>query len=188
MVAVEEPGDSRARALLASHGATVVGVPVDPEGIVVQRIPAGARLVFSTPSHQFPLGFVMSLARRRELLRWADDAAIFEDDYDSEFRFTPRPLAPLHSLDREGRVLYAGTFSKSLLPSLRIGFLVAPPSLRSALRAARQLTRLARGDGATGHSCPVHRRRLTGRTCAEGRSGVPAAAHPHARRDRGTSR
>lgn len=115
VVAVEEPGYSRARALLASRGATVVGVPVDPEGIVVQRIPAGARLVFCTPSHQFPLGFVMSLARRRELLRWADDhdAAIFEDDYDSEFRFTPRPLAPLHSLDREGRVLYAGTFSNA---------------------------------------------------------------------------
>ena len=142
LVAVEEPGYSRARALLASHGATVVGVPVDAEGIVVQRIPAGARLVFSTPSHQFPLGIPMSLERRRELLRWADehDSAIFEDDYDSEFRFTARPLAPLHSLDRSGRVLYAGTFSKSLLPSLRIGFLIAPSSLRSALRAARQLT------------------------------------------------
>jgi GntR family transcriptional regulator/MocR family aminotransferase len=142
VVAVEDPGYERARALFRSHGATVRAVPVDSEGIVVQRIPAQARLVFSTPSHQFPLGVPMSLPRRRELLHWAAqrEAVIVEDDYDSEFRFVARPLAPLHALDRSSRVIYAGTFSKSLLPTLRMGYLVAPSSLVPALRAARQLT------------------------------------------------
>ena len=84
----------------------------------------------------------MSLARRRALLAWAArrGAAIVEDDYDSEFRFSARPLDPLQSLDTTGRVLYVGTFSKTLLPGLRIGFVVTPPTLRSALRAAKQLS------------------------------------------------
>lgn len=142
VVAVEEPGYRPARDLFASLGAQVVGVPVDREGLVVDLLPAKARLVYSTPSHQFPLGTPMSLARRAALLAWAQrqDAAVIEDDYDSEFRFSERPLEPLQSLDTTGRVLYAGTFSKTLLPSLRIGFLVAPPTLRSALRAAKQLS------------------------------------------------
>ena len=142
VVAVEEPGYPPARDLFASLGAHVIGVPVDREGLVVERLPAKARLVYTTPSHQFPLGTPMSLARRTALLAWAQrqDAAVIEDDYDSEFRFSERPLEPLQSLDTTGRVLYAGTFSKTLLPSLRIGFLVAPPTLRSALRAAKQLS------------------------------------------------
>ena len=142
VVAVEEPGYPPARLLFASLGARVVGVPVDAEGLDIAQLPERARLVYTTPSHQFPLGIAMSLARRRALLAWASErgAAIIEDDYDSEFRFTERPLEPLHSLDQTGRVIYAGTFSKTLLPSLRIGYLVAPPSLRSALRAARQLS------------------------------------------------
>jgi GntR family transcriptional regulator/MocR family aminotransferase len=95
-----------------------------------------------TPSHQFPLGTPMSLARRTALLEWAAGrgAVIVEDDYDSEFRFSDRPLDPLQSLDRTGRVVYVGTFSKTLLPMLRLGFLVAPASLQPALRAAKQLT------------------------------------------------
>lgn len=142
VVAVEEPGYPPARALFASLGARVVGVPVDAEGLAVDALPEGARLVYTTPSHQFPLGTAMSPARRAALLAWAEahDAAIVEDDYDSEFRYSERPLDPLASLDTGGRVLYVGTFSKTMLPALRIGFVVAPPSLRPALLAARQLS------------------------------------------------
>jgi len=142
LVAVEDPGYPFARDVFALAGARVVPVPVDDEGLVVDQLPAKTRLVFTTPSHQFPLGRPMSLARRQALLEYAaaHDTAIIEDDYDSEFRFVERPLDTLHRLDAAGRVIYVGTFSKSLLPSLRAGYLVAPPSLRHALRAARQLT------------------------------------------------
>ncbi|GAB2444148.1 MocR-like pyridoxine biosynthesis transcription factor PdxR [Streptosporangium sandarakinum] len=142
LVAVEEPGYPPARALLRSLGARVTGVPVDAEGLVVSALPDAARLVYVTPSHQFPLGTPMSLARRAALLEWAArrGAVVVEDDYDSEFRFEDRPLEPLQSLDRGGHVVYVGSFSKTLLPTLRLGFLVAPASLRPALRAARRLT------------------------------------------------
>jgi len=141
-VAVEEPGYPPARLLFQSLGARVVPVPVDAEGLDVSALPDDARLVYVTPSHQFPLGIVMSPARRRALLDWARqrDAVVIEDDYDSEFRFGGRPLETLHSLDRSGRVLYVGSFSKVLLPSLRLGFLVAPPSLQRALGLAKQVT------------------------------------------------
>lgn len=164
VVAVEEPGYPPARDLLASLGARVVGVPVDDEGLVVDALPERARLVHVTPSHQFPLGTAMSLRRRRALLAWAArrGAAVVEDDYDSEFRFSPRPLEPLHSLDTDGRVLYLGTFSKTLLPALRIGYLVAPPGLRAALRAAKQLT-----DGHT----PVATQAALARFMDEGQLG-----------------
>ena len=142
VVAVEEPGYPPARELFASLGASVVGVPVDDEGVVVSAIPPAARLVYTTPSHQFPLGMPMSLDRRAALLDWAHrrDAMVIEDDYDTEFRFADRPLEPLHALDRGDRVLYVGTFSKTMLPVLRLGFLVAPRSLRTSLRAAKLLT------------------------------------------------
>ncbi|GGQ11956.1 MocR-like pyridoxine biosynthesis transcription factor PdxR [Streptosporangium pseudovulgare] len=142
LVAVEEPGYPPARALLRSLGARVTGVPVDAEGLVVSALPDAARLVYVTPSHQFPLGTPMSLGRRAALLEWAArrGAVVVEDDYDSEFRFEDRPLEPLQSLDRGGHVVYVGSFSKTLLPTLRLGFLVAPASLRPALRAARRLT------------------------------------------------
>ncbi|MFG3437627.1 PLP-dependent aminotransferase family protein [Nonomuraea sp. NPDC047897] len=141
-VAVEEPGYPPARLLFRSLGARVAGVPVDDEGIDVSALPNAARLVYVTPSHQFPLGTPMSPARRAALLAWAErrQAVIVEDDYDSEFRFGARPLEPLQSLDRAGRVVYVGSFSKTLLPALRLGFLVAPASLAPALRAAKQLT------------------------------------------------
>jgi GntR family transcriptional regulator/MocR family aminotransferase len=140
-VAVEEPGYPPARQLFRSLGARVIGVPVDAEGLDVARLPDAARLVYVTPSHQFPLGTAMSLGRRAALLAWAErhDAAIVEDDYDSEYRFSDRPLEPLQNLDRGGRVIYVGTFSKTLLPMLRLGFLVAPASLRGALRNAKRL-------------------------------------------------
>ncbi|MEV0899369.1 PLP-dependent aminotransferase family protein [Actinoplanes sp. NPDC049802] len=141
VVAVEDPGYPPARRLFASMGVRVAGVPVDADGLVVAGLPDRARLVYVTPSHQFPLGGAMSLARRQELLEWARtrQAAIVEDDYDSEFRFSARPLEPLCTLDRSGRVLYVGTFSKSMFPAVRTGFLLAPPGLRPALVAARQI-------------------------------------------------
>jgi GntR family transcriptional regulator/MocR family aminotransferase len=144
VVAVEEPGYPPARRLFGSLGARVVGVPVDAEGLVVDALPEGARLVYTTPSHQFPLGRAMSPDRRNAVLDWARGrpVAVVEDDYDSEFRFSARPLEPLYSLDTAGRVLYVGTFSKTMLPTVRTGFVLAPPSLRAALVAARQL-----GDG-----------------------------------------
>ncbi|MET0424470.1 MAG: PLP-dependent aminotransferase family protein, partial [Actinoplanes sp.] len=144
VVAVEEPGYPPARRLFASLGARVVGVPMDAEGLIVDALPGAARLVYATPSHQFPLGRAMSLTRRRELLAWAArrPAAIVEDDYDSEFRYSARPLEPLFNLDTAGRVLYVGTFSKSMLPSVRTGFTLVPPGLRDAVVAARQA-----GDG-----------------------------------------
>lgn len=141
-VAIEEPGYVPARGLFTSLGARVVGVPVDDEGLDVASLPSNARLVYTTPSHQFPLGTPMSLARRTALLSWAQrhDAVVVEDDYDSEYRFSDRPLQPLQSIDRGGRVVYVGSFSKTLMPMLRTGFLVAPASLLPALRAAKQLT------------------------------------------------
>ncbi|RSN17998.1 GntR family transcriptional regulator [Streptomyces sp. WAC 05977] len=141
-VAVEDPGYPPAERLFAAHGARITKVPVDTEGLDVAALAKGTRLIYTTPSHQFPLGTPMSLARRTALLAWAErnDAVIVEDDYDSEYRFSDRPLEPLQSLDRDGRVVYVGSFSKTLLPLLRLGFLVAPASLRPALRQAKQLT------------------------------------------------
>lgn len=141
-VAVEDPGYTAAVRLYASHGARVRGVPVDEEGLVVEALPDNARLVYVTPSHQFPTGAVMSLRRRAALLDWAANhgALIVEDDYDSEFRYGSRALAPLQSLDRCGRVAYVGSFSKVLMPMLRIGYVVAPRSLQPALRDAKLVT------------------------------------------------
>lgn len=141
-VAVEDPGYLPARHLFRSLGARVVPVRVDAEGLVVDALPPDARLVYVTPSHQFPLGVPMSLPRRLALLAWAErhGAAIIEDDYDSELRFDGRPLDPLQSLDAHGRVLYVGTFSKVLVPSLRLGFAVVPASLMPALLHAKRLS------------------------------------------------
>ncbi|GAA2362532.1 PLP-dependent aminotransferase family protein [Streptomyces cuspidosporus] len=142
VVAVEEPGYPPARMLFRSLGAKVVGVPVDAEGLCVDTLPDRARVVYVTPSHQFPLGMPMSLRRRMALVAWAErhGAVVIEDDYDSEFRYGGRPVDPLQSVDRAGHVIYVGSFSKVMLPSLRIGFLVAPAPLRDALRAAKYVT------------------------------------------------
>lgn len=141
VVAVEDPGYPPVAELFRFNGARVVAVPVDEHGLVVDALPPTARLVYVTPSHQYPLGVTMSYRRRTELLRWADErnAAVIEDDYDSEFRHDARPLEPLHRLDTDGRVLYVGTFSKTLLPSLRVGFVVAPPPVARAMTALRQM-------------------------------------------------
>nr|WP_239062306.1 PLP-dependent aminotransferase family protein [Streptomyces sp. SID13031] len=139
VVAVEDPGYGPPRVLFRSQGMRVVGVPVDGEGLVVDALPDDARLVYVTPAHQFPLGIPMSTPRRLALLEWAarTGATIIEDDYDSEFRFGGRPLEPLQSLDRQGSVVYVGSFSKVMLPTIRLGFAVAPEPLWGALRKAK---------------------------------------------------
>jgi GntR family transcriptional regulator/MocR family aminotransferase len=141
-VAVEDPGYTPPIRLLRATGVRVRGVPVDREGLVVDQIPPDTKLVYVTPSHQYPLGMPMSLARRTALLAWArrHEAAIVEDDYDSEFRYRGRPIEPLQLLDTSGRVIYVGSFSKTTLPSIRLGFVVAPPSIAEALHGARFLT------------------------------------------------
>jgi GntR family transcriptional regulator / MocR family aminotransferase len=138
-VAVEDPSYPPVGLLFRSLGLRVTGVPVDDQGIVVDALPDDARLVYVTPSHQYPLGSPMSLPRRTALLAWAQEhnAAIVEDDYDSEFRYGGRPIEPLRTLDSDGRVLYVSSFSKTMLPSLRLGFVIAPASLSPALRAAK---------------------------------------------------
>ena len=141
VVAVEDPCYPLPRRTFQAHECRVVGVPVDADGLIVDAIPRDARLVYVTPSHQYPLGMAMSLARRQALLTWAQqaDASIIEDDYDSEFRYDGRPLESLQSLDASGRVLYVGSLSKVMLPTLRLGFVVAPVPLHAALRKAKFL-------------------------------------------------
>lgn len=140
---VENPGYFGARGALLATGARLVPVPVDEQGLVVEigreRCPE-AHLVSTTPSHQFPTGVTMSLARRMLLLAWARQAGawILEDDYDSEYRFRGRPLEALQGLDHDGRVLYIGTFSKVLFPALRLGYLVAPTELIEPLLLMRR--------------------------------------------------
>ena len=141
-VAVEEPGYPPLRNVLKAAGARVVPVPVDGEGIRVDRLPRNTKVICVTPSHQFPLGVHLSLHRRSALLEFAQahDAVVIEDDYDGEFRFAGKPLDALKTLDHTQTVFYVGTFSKSLFPSLRIGFVIAPGWAMPALRAAKQLT------------------------------------------------
>lgn len=141
---VEEPGYWGARYPLEAAGARVVPVPVDEEGLDVsagRQLASDGRLVSVTPSHHFPLGMTLSLRRRLALLRWASrsGAWIVEDDYDSEYRYAGRPLMALQGLDTDRRVLYIGTFSKTLAPALRLGYLVLPPDLVDPFRAARSL-------------------------------------------------
>jgi len=136
---VEEPGYPGAWSALASAGARPQPVLVDDEGLDPEAARRPARLIVVTPSHQFPLGVPMSLPRRLALLERArtDGAWIVEDDYDAEFRHGARAVPCLHGLDADGRVIYLGSFSKSLFPALRLGFLVVPAALTEALRLAR---------------------------------------------------
>jgi len=138
-IAVEDPGYAPARWAFEALGVRVRGVAVDRDGLDVDGLPKQARAVYVTPSHQYPLGVSMTLPRRLALLAWADrhNIAVIEDDYDSEFRFGGRPIEPLRMLDTTGRVIYVGSFSKTLLPTLRLGFVVAPPSLREAIHKAK---------------------------------------------------
>jgi GntR family transcriptional regulator/MocR family aminotransferase len=139
-VVMECPGyGGIARAIQAAGGVVLPG-RVDACGIIPQAWP-DARLLFATPSRQYPTGAVLPLERRQQLLRWAkqQQAVIVEDDYDSEFRWSGRPIEPLKALDRDGRVAYIATFSKTMLPELRIGYCIMPPSLMGTLAKAKQL-------------------------------------------------
>src|SRR4030095_10698552 len=134
---VEDPCYPGARNALLSAGSKVISVPVDEEGFDLGQalqLSKKARLVYVTPSHQFPLGVTMSLSRRLALLEWAQRAGawVLEDDYDSEYRYNGRPLPALQGLDIENRTVYIGTLSKTLFPSLRLGYLVVPPDLVDA--------------------------------------------------------
>jgi GntR family transcriptional regulator / MocR family aminotransferase len=142
VVLMEEPHYLGARMAMKAAGARVEPIAVDAYGLRTSELAQGrraARLVIVTPSHQFPTGAVMPLARRLELLRWANrsGACIFEDDYDSEYRYAGRPIEALQALDDRGCVLYAATFSKLMFPSLRLGYLVLPESLVGPFRSAK---------------------------------------------------
>jgi GntR family transcriptional regulator/MocR family aminotransferase len=139
---MEDPGYSGARAAFAGAGARLVPVPVDAEGIDVAAGIARcdrASMAYVTPSHQFPMGVTMSLGRRLALLAWAREAGawVLEDDYDSEYRYTGRPLTALQGLDAADRVIYVGTFNKTVFPALRLAYLVLPPGLVDAALTVR---------------------------------------------------
>ncbi len=146
VAAVEDPGDPFVRTLLRGLGAEVLGVPVDDEGMVTHELPRGGgappRLIHLTPSNHFPLGGTLPMARRVALLNWAQQtgAVVLEDDCDSEFRYASRPLAALKALDAADNVVYVGTFSRILLPSLRLGYLILPEDLVAPVIAIRSLT------------------------------------------------
>lgn len=143
-IAIEDPCYALARAAFEAHALHLHAVPVDSDGMQTAALPARARCAFLTPTHQFPLGGTLALARRLELLTWAkrNDAYILEDDYDSEFTARARPLPALQSLDRDERVLYIGSFSKTLAPGVRIGYMIVPSHLASIFRTARASTSL----------------------------------------------
>ncbi|MEL4181536.1 MocR-like pyridoxine biosynthesis transcription factor PdxR [Roseateles sp. PN1] len=140
----EDPGYSMARRCFEATGAQGLNVPVDEHGMVTQDLPGDhrVRLAYVTPSHQFPLGGTLPIARRQELLDWArrQCAWIVEDDYDGEFRYGQHPIDALASLDTDGRVIYVGTFSKALSPQLRLGYLVLPTELQEPFQKAKRLT------------------------------------------------
>ena len=170
---LEEPGYPGARSAFTIAGARIVPVRVDSHGLDVAagaRQAPDARMAYVTPSNQFPLGVPMSLMRRFALLKWASHAGawIVEDDYDSELRYGTRPFPCLHGLDADGRVIYVGTFSKSVFPALRLGFMIVPPDLHDKFMAGRRntdlhppvLEQMALADFITGRHYARHLRRM----------------------------
>jgi GntR family transcriptional regulator/MocR family aminotransferase len=141
-VMIEDPGYPSARAAFAGNGLALSGLAVDAEGADIALAAPGARAVYVTPSHQFPLGVTMSMRRRLALIDWARETGgwIIEDDYDSEFRYAGPPLAAMQGMDDSGRVIYLGTFSKVLFPGLRLGYAVIPEPLLDTVVALRSRT------------------------------------------------
>ena len=137
-IALEDPGYPAAYTAAALHGREAVPIPVDGEGMDPEALAAsGAGLAYLTPSHQFPLGVTMPAGRRSRLLHWAASAPgrwLIEDDYDSEFRYSSRPIPALQGLDRAGRVVYMGTFSRSIAPAIRVAYMILPPELLERFR------------------------------------------------------
>jgi GntR family transcriptional regulator/MocR family aminotransferase len=168
VVAVEDPGYPPMRAAFAAAGARIAPVNVDAEGLIVEDLPPDAGIVCVCPSHQFPLGVTLSAGRRKALLAWARHrgAVIVEDDYDGEFRFEGGALEALRSADAADVVFYVGTFSKCMLPALRIGFVAAPHwALRSPKAGFRGMCgACARSTVADARPCwkPWRRRSATG--------------------------
>lgn len=140
-VVIENPIYQGTSEILRTAGARLLPVTVDREGLRTANLPQDARIAFVTPSHQFPTGAVLPLARRLELLDWArrKDAVVVEDDYDGEFRYEEQPLESLQGLDTEGRVIYIGTFSRTIFSALRIGYLIVPKSLVPSFTSAKWL-------------------------------------------------
>jgi GntR family transcriptional regulator/MocR family aminotransferase len=146
-VILEEPHYHGARLAFGAAGAKLVPVAVDDEGLRVddlKRRRRPARAIYITPSHQFPTGAVLPLPRRLALIDWVErqSAFLIEDDYDGELRYDCRPVEAVQALDRTGRVIYLGTFSKALSPELRLGYVVSPPQLLDALTAAKRVADL----------------------------------------------
>lgn len=140
-VAIENPGYHGAHRILAGYGARLRPARIDENGIVIRDLRRKARLVYVTPSHQFPTGVAMSLPRRLELIEWSrhNQAVLIEDDYDSEYRYSGPPLPSLQGLAANVAVIYLGTFSKVMFPSLRIGYVIVPPNLIARMRRAKWL-------------------------------------------------
>ena len=143
LVVVEDPGYRMAHHVFSAVGARLRGIPVDQQGLKTDQLARvrHAALAYVTPTHQFPLGSFLAMPRRQSLLKWAAQtgAWILEDDYDSEYRYAVRPEPTLQSLDASGAVIYIGTFSKTLSPELRLGYMIVPPPLADALASAKQL-------------------------------------------------
>jgi GntR family transcriptional regulator/MocR family aminotransferase len=145
-VAIESPGYRFASRIFASQGATLLPIPVDRNGMQVTQLKKHRdkipKLIYITPSHQYPRGVALSVARRKELLAWAQDVGslILEDDYDSEYRYNERPLPSIQGSVPDAPVLYVGTFSKLLFPALRLGYLVVPPAFQDVFTAAKLLS------------------------------------------------
>lgn len=143
-VVVENPGYRMAHHAFEAYGAKLLNVDVDSQGLVTEQLAAlgPTQMVYVTPTHQFPLGSFLPISRRQQLLAWAADrrAWIVEDDYDSEYRYTVRPEATLYSLDIHGRVIHVGTFSKTLSPQMRLGYMVLPTALIETFTNAKRVT------------------------------------------------
>jgi GntR family transcriptional regulator/MocR family aminotransferase len=190
-VVVEDPGYDGVHNAFLAAGADITRVPVDRNGLIVSALPEGGRpvrLVYVTPSHQFPTGAVMSASRRYALLAWARrrGAHVLEDDYDSEFRYTGRPIEALAALEPGGPVIYCGTFAKSLFPSLRLGYLSLPPGLVAAAVGCKWLSDLGSppilqslvGELMARGAYDRHIRRML-RRYRERRDALVAALHAH---------